>query len=117
MGTLNDEWCHYSGMPSPNAYKLSLRDCFNEDFSDWLETSNYIGDIDDKTEDVVLKDILEILLREPLADYFWFGYPEHGGKLSYSLPHHSLVPGDALHVDKEKIKSYLRELKIDNILS
>ena len=74
MGTLNDEWCHYSGMPSPNAYKLSLRDCFNEDFSDWLETSNYIGD-------------------------------------------HDLVPGDSLHVDKEKIKSYLRELKIDNILN
>ena len=32
--------------------RISLRDCFNEDFSDWLETSNYIGDIDDKTEDV-----------------------------------------------------------------
>ncbi len=117
MGTLNDEWCYYSGMPSPNAYKLSLRDCFKEDFSDWLETSNFSKDINDDTEDEVLNDILDILLKEPKADYFWFGYPEHGGKLSYSLPHHVVAPGGAIRVDKEKIKSYLRDLKIESVLN
>jgi hypothetical protein len=117
METLDKDWCHYSGMPSPNAYKLSLRDCFNEDFTEWLENSNYIGDINPDAEYGVLKDILDILLREPLADYFWYGYPEHGGKLSYSLPHHDTVPGGALRVDKDKIKVFLRDIKLDNILN
>jgi hypothetical protein len=117
METLDKDWCHYSGMPSPNAYKLSLRDCFNEDFTEWLENSNYIGDINPDAEYGVLKDILDILLREPLADYFWYGYPDHGGGLSYSLPHHDTVPGGALRVDKDKIKVFLRDIKLDNILN
>ena len=120
MGTLNDEWCYYSGMPSPNAYKLSLRDCFEEDFSDWLET-NFSKDIDDDTEDEVLNDILEILLKEPEANYFWFGYGEHGSKLSYTSSDKwdtmREVPMDFLRVDKEKIKSYLRDLKIESVLN
>jgi len=105
-----------------------LKDCFREEFTEWLSKSNNkripksdnncseiplnLGEIVDDS----LQEILEVLLREPLADYFWYGYPEHGGKLSYSLPHHDVVPGDALRVDKEKIKMFLRDIKINKIL-
>lgn len=70
----------------------------------------------DNIEKESLQEILDILIREPLADYFWYGYPEHGGELSYSLPHHDVVPGDALRVDKDKIKIFLRDYKINKIL-
>ena len=63
-----------------------------------------------------MEDILDILLREPLADYFWYGYPEHGSELSYSLPHSDVVPGDALRVNKEKMKIFLRDYKLQQIL-
>jgi hypothetical protein len=64
-----------------------------------------------------LGEILDILLREPEADYFWYGHPEHGGELSYSLPHHDVVPGNALRVDKEKIKIFLRDYKINQLIN
>ena len=69
-----------------------------------------------QVENESLVEILDILLREPQADYFWYGYPEHGGKLSYSLPHHDVVPGNALRVDKEKMKVFLRDIKIEILL-
>lgn len=71
-----------------------------------------------KVENESLQEILDILLREPLADYFWYGYPEHGGKLSYSIPspESQAVPGDALRVDKEKMRVFLRDIKIEKIL-
>jgi len=103
---------------------MELKDCFKEDFLTWLSKSNnpkispYIRHQSklNRIAEESLKDILDILLREPLADYFWYGYPEHGGKLSYSLPHHDVVPGDALRVDKEKIKIFLRDYKLQQIL-
>ena len=66
-------------------------------------------------QESVLNQILEALLREPEADYFWYGYPEHGSKFHYSLPHHDTVPSDALRVDKEKIKSFLRNWKLEKL--
>ena len=103
---------------------MELKDCFREDFSIWLNNSNhpkikpYITHQSklNKVVEESLQDILDILLREPLADYFWYGYPEHGGELSYSLPHHDVVPGNAIRVDKEKIKVFLRDIKIETIL-
>lgn len=58
-------------------------------------------------------------LREPLADYFWYGYPEHGGRLTYTLPSPEPQPvlSDALRVYKEKIKIFLRDIKIESILN
>jgi hypothetical protein len=103
---------------------MELKDCFREDFSIWLNNSNhpkikpYITHQSklNKVVEESLQEILDILLREPQADYFWYGYPEHGGKLSYSLPHHDVVPGNAIRVDKEKIKVFLRDIKIETIL-
>jgi hypothetical protein len=104
---------------------MELKDCFREDFSIWLNNSNhpkikpYITHQSklNKVVEESLQEILDILLREPLADYFWYGYQEHGGKLSYSLPHHDVVPGNAIRVDKEKIKVFLRDIKIQTLLN
>jgi hypothetical protein len=103
---------------------MELKDCFREDFSIWLNNSNhpkikpYITHQSklNKVVEESLQEILDILLREPQADYFWYGYPEHGGKLSYSLPHHDVVPANSLRVDKEKIKIFLRDIKIEKLL-
>lgn len=103
---------------------MELKDCFREDFSIWLNNSNhpkikpYITHQSklNKVVEESLQEILDILLREPLADYFWYGYPEHGGKLSYSLPHHDVVPGNAIRIDKEKMKVFLRDIKIESLL-
>ena len=102
-----------------------LRHCFREDFSIWLNNSNhpkikpYITHQSklNKVVEESLQDILDILLREPQADYFWYGYPEHGGELSYSLPDHDVVPGGAIRIDKEKIKVFLRDIKIQTLLN
>ena len=104
---------------------MKLKDCFREDFSIWLNNSNhpkikpYITHQSklNKVVEESLQEILDILLREPLADYFWYGYQEHGGKLSYSLPHHDVVPGNAIRIDKEKIKVFLRDIKIESLLN
>jgi hypothetical protein len=117
-----------------------LKECFKEDFTDWLLKSNCpeVGPFKrewelppsihlqcessimrrtfDKIQSKSLQDIFDILQREPLADYFWYGYPEHGGKLSYSLPHHDVVPANSLRVDKEKMKVFLRDIKIEKLL-
>jgi hypothetical protein len=105
---------------------MRLKDCFKEDFNTWLVKSNNINikpyishksKLDKGVEDS-LGEILEVLLREPLADYFWYGYPEHGGRLTYSLPSSDVqtVPGDSLRVDGEKIKIFLRDYKITELL-
>ena len=104
---------------------MELKDCFREDFSIWLNNSNhpkikpYITHQSklNKVVEESLQEILDILLREPQADYFWYGYPENGGKLSYSLPHHDVVPGNAIRIDKEKIKVFLRDIKIETLLN
>lgn len=109
---------------------MELKDCFRGEFLDWLAKSNnpkiknwngikgtlkHLKHLQMVREES-LQEILDILLREPRADYFWYGYTEHGGKLTYALPHHKVVPSDALRVDKEKMKVFLRDIKIDNIL-
>ena len=111
---------------------MELKDCFREDFSIWLDKSNHhkikpyitlaafhMVNYQSKLNKVVeesLREILDILLREPLADYFWYNWPEHGGKLTYALPHHDVVPSNALRVDKEKIKTFLRDYKLEKLL-
>ena len=98
----------------------------NQGFTQWLLQSNnpkignYLGedhkDMLVQVERESLQEILDILIREPLADYFWYTYSEHGGKLCYSLPHSDVVPSDSLRVDKEKIKVFLRDIKLETIL-
>jgi hypothetical protein len=110
-----------------------LRECFKEDFTEWLLNSNCpdVGPFKGewwiesskmrilfyKIESKSLQDIFDILKREPLADYFWYTYKEHGGRLTYSLPHYDVVPGDALRVDGDKIKVFLRNCKLSTILN
>ena len=109
---------------------MKLKDCFREDFLDWLAKSNnpkiknwngiegtlkHLKHLQIVREES-LGEILDILLREPLADYFWYGYLEHGGKLTYLLPHHVVAPGDAIRIDKEKMKVFLRDIKIEKLL-
>ena len=63
-----------------------------------------------------LDDILQILLIEPEADYFWYTYPQNGGELTYTLPHHDVVPGDAIRINKDKLKIFLRDYKLEKLL-
>jgi len=112
-----------------------LKECFTEDFTQWLLKSNNpkVGSIfkfliqnnlvEDRHKNMLvqvenesLQEILDILKREPLADYFWYTYKEHGGGLTYSLPNQDVVPGGALRVDKEKMKVFLRDIKIELLL-
>ena len=106
-----------------------MRDCFREDFQMWLikinnpkivpcKSKEEFNLMLDKAERESLREILDVLLREPLSDYFWYGYPEHDGKLSYWTPSSGdgSVPGDSIRVDKEKIKVFLRDYKINSIL-
>ena len=106
---------------------MELRDCFKEDFTQWLLKSNNRS----VNEKECLKGILDILLREPEADYFWYTYPvvaeieliyhnrgiSDSSRLIYSLPKDEVVPSDSLRVDKEKVKSFLRHIKIESILN
>lgn len=111
-----------------------LRECFTEDFTQWLLKSNNpkvgprpCGEESHLSKEIninmrlyvegeSLKDILDILLREPEADYFWYTYKEHGGGLTYALPHQDVIPSEALRVDKEKMKVFLRDIKIEILL-
>jgi len=108
---------------------MELKDCFKEDFTTWLVKSNHpkIRQLDNEEKfglklnsvrEESLQAILDILLIHPEADYFWYGYPEHGGKLSYTVPSSvpQAVPGDSLRVDKDKVKMFLRDYKIEKLL-
>jgi hypothetical protein len=106
----------------------------NKDFETWLLQSNcskigpYLKEerFKNMLEYIVygcLEEILDVLMRSPQADYFWYTYQtetnivkQNGGELTWAEPHHDVVPSDALRVDKEKIKVFLRDIKIDNIL-
>jgi hypothetical protein len=94
---------------------MNIRDCFKEDFTGWLLKSNKVH-ID---EEESLQEILDILLKEPEADYFWYTYPEvdKNSRLIYSLPKDEVVPVGALIVDSNKIKAFLRDYKIESILN
>ncbi len=100
-----------------------LKDCFTEDFTQWLEKSNHphISSLKKGMrisflpipELESLQEILDVLLKEPDADYFWYS---HLGKLTYALPHDQEVPGDSITVDSNKVKAFLRDIKINQIL-
>ena len=99
---------------------MNIRDCFKEDLTEWLLKSNNPC----VNENECLKEILDILLREPEADYFWYTYPVVGlkgtdknSRLIYSLPKDEAVPSDSLRVDGDKIKAFLRNYKIESILN
>jgi hypothetical protein len=94
---------------------MNIKDCFKEDFTVWLLKSNN-PNINEKES---LQEILDILLKEPLADYFWYTYPEvsKNSRLIYSLPKDEVVPVGALIVDSNKIKAFLRNYKIESILN
>jgi hypothetical protein len=121
-----------------------LKLCFREDFTKWLLKSNnpkVVKDLDydsykwlfirDGTAKILtddnilvrafqliekesLEEILNIILREPLSDYFWYGYKEEGGKLFYSLPHH-VVPEGSLRVDHDRLKLFFRDIKLQEL--
>ena len=108
---------------------MNIKDCFKEDLTEWLLKSNNPC----VNENECLKEILDILLREPQADYFWYTYPvvaqieliyHHRGtssdtdsRLIYSLPKSQVVPSDSLRVDRDKVKAFLRDYKIESILN
>lgn len=109
-------------MDAENLLK-ELKYCFMENFSEWLVKSNHPKVYDFQPlifEEIVnesLCEIMNVLMKDPDADYFWYGYPENGpGILTYSTPDHDVVPGDGLRVNKEKIKIFLRDIKINEIL-
>ena len=116
-------------------YTERLKTCFLKNFDEWIWHSNdniikntkhnvifgnngeskfVLGVTLPNRKEEVLKQILDILIREPNADYFWFNYK---GKLTYTLPADYLqaVPGDAIRVDKAKIKSLIRDFKLNQI--
>lgn len=105
-----------------------FKECFIGDFTLWLLSSNnpkvgpYLREgrftnMRNEVERESLMDILSILMKEPEADYFWYTYKEHGGGLTYALPIHDVAPGDSIRVNKEKTKVFLRDLKLDQLLS
>ena len=116
-------------MDAKNLLIEELKSCFKENIDNWIIKSNNPKVYDFQPlnfqplnfQEIVnesLSEILDILLREPDADYFWYGYRENGpGKLTYSTPDHDVVPNDALRLDREKIKMFLRDIKINKILN
>ena len=103
-------------------------------FTKWLSISNrkffykkstriLYGDNSEEVRDEIklvtlntLSDILDILLREPLADYFWLH--SYDGKLTYLQPSTEIrpVPGDSLKIKRDKIKIFIRDIKINKII-
>ena len=114
-------------MELKDCFKFGFPDVVGSDFTGWLLKSNnpkvgpYLAegrfnDMLAKVESESLQEILDILLREPQADYFWYNWSEHGGKLTYTLPHHDVVAAGSLRVDKEKMKIFLRDYKLEKLL-
>ena len=109
-------------------YLSELKKCFNEDFEEWLlnnscpEIGPYKGDWWRESsrmrqnfyqiEKKYLKEILDILLKEPEADYFYFSR----NRINYSLYKQKYNPGNSITINKEKIKLLLRDIKLDSIM-
>lgn len=111
----------------------SLKYCFLEDFTVWLVNSNnpnidlpipidkdvplYLTrEMENRVMEVEiesLREIFEVLLLNPLADYFWYNYK---GDLTWSLPEDGVVPAYSLRVNRDKIKVFLRSCKIEELL-
>lgn len=103
--------------------QMILSDTYG-DFEFWLLESNCSkvgphlkqGIFENERQYVVyscLKEILDVLMENPEADHFWYTY--QGGKLTWSEPHHDEVPLNSLRVDKQKIKVFLRNIRIEKL--
>ncbi len=114
---------------------MELKDCFKEDFTTWLLSPFQINNLSDLSKELSeqvekesLQEILDVLLREPLANYFWYSYKD--GKLLYSVPSNVtyksfasiyldtsrvVVPGHAIRVDEQKVKIFLRDYKLQTL--
>lgn len=100
-----------------------LKECFTEDFTQWLEKSNHphISSLRKGiriiflpiTELESLQEILDVILVQPDADYFWYNYKS---KLTWATPEQEEVHSQSIQFDKDKIKSFLRDIKIETIL-
>jgi len=82
--------------------------------------SNWNYDYIKSYTEYILDKILKILIRDPLADYFWFTYD---GDMTYTTPNTSdTVPGNSafaysnLRIDSKLVKPLLRDIKISSIL-
>jgi hypothetical protein len=117
-------------------YTDLLKKCFKQDFDEWIWHTNdktianikEIIHINTSSETIkrialdvtlpnrkeeILNQILDVLIREPNADYFWFHYD---GELTYTLPaDYGLVSSAAMRVDNAKIKSLIRDIKLNQI--
>ena len=97
----------------------------NKDFETWLLKSNcskigpYLKEdrfINMRQEVVYtcLQEIFDVLMKSPQADYFWYS---HKGKLTWAEPEQDEVPINSLRVNKEKIKVFLRDIKINQVIN
>ncbi len=57
---------------------------------------------------------LDVILKEPEADYFWYS---HSDKLTWATPEQEEVHSQSIQFDKDKIKSFLRDIKLNTILN
>ena len=98
----------------------------NKDFETWLLQSNcgrvgpYLKEdrfINMRQEVVYtcLQEIFDVLIRCPQADYFWYGYNNSG--LTWVEPEQDEVPSDSLRVNKDKIRLFLRDIKINQVIN
>lgn len=98
----------------------------NKDFETWLLQSNcskvgpYLSEkrFNSTLQYVVytcLQEIFDVLMKCPQADYFWYSY--NGGGLTWVEPHQDEVPSHSLRVDKHKIRIFLRDIKINQVIN
>lgn len=109
--------------------------CFLSDFDTWLWNSNHhifkrlkkdaqlllidISKWDEwresqkeyKTQS--MSEILNVLIRYPEADYFWYSY---NGVLTWSLPTDEEVHADSIRINKSEFRRFIRNWNIDIIL-
>ena len=97
----------------------------NKDFETWLLESNctkvgpYLSEkrFNNTLQYVIyssLEEIFDVLMKSPQADYFWYS---HKGKLTWAEPEQDEVPINSLRVNKEKIKVFLRDIKINQVIN
>lgn len=88
-----------------------LKECFTENFSVWLLSSNCPKP---NTINKSLSDILDVILKEPEADYFWYS---HNNELTWATPEQEEVHSQSIRLNKDKLKNFLRDIKLNTILN
>lgn len=97
----------------------------NRDFETWLLKSNCskVGPYlkEDRFSNMLqyvvyssLEEIFDVLMKCPQADYFWYNY---SGQLTWVEPEQDEVHAESLRVHKEKIKVFLRDIKIKQLIN